>query len=294
MQHFGRGTSQRNEPGDKTGPREGVIGARPVVDGRRIFISFFRVTHRLRPRLFCLLIALFAARLAFAADSGIDYLDPKVLTGTIYSDATLKQELFTFRRVATNSGPTIHVLREFNLPDGKLAAREEVVYENGQLKSFRLEELQTGAVGTANVQSDADGAKMVFNYTEGSTKKTGSEKFRNEILVSDMVGPYIAAHWDALEKGTTVKCRLVSISRAETVGFKFFKETDATWHGKAVMMVTLQPSSFIIARLVAPLHFVIEKGGRHRVLQYTGRTTPSIQKDGKWQDLDAVTVFDWN
>jgi len=45
--------------------------------------------------------------------------------------------------------------------------------------------------------------------------------------------------------------------------------------------------------LVDSLHFIVEKDGIHRVLQYTGRTTPCIQKNGKWEDLDAVTVFDW-
>lgn len=224
----------------------------------------------------------------------MDYLNPKILTGTIYADASLKQVLFTFHRTATNSGSTIQVMREFNLPGGKLAAREQVVYEGGQLKSFRLEELQSGAKGSAIVQPDGGGAKINFNFTEGATKKNGGEKFLNEILVSDMVGPYIAAHWDALTKGESVKCRLVSVSRTETVGFKFFKESDSTWHGKPVMMVTLQPSSIVIARFVAPLHFVVEKNSPHRVFEYTGRTTPSIQKNGKWDDLDAVTVFDWN
>ena len=238
-------------------------------------------------------ITVLVANSVRAADPAIDYLEPKVLKGTIYADASLKQVLFTFRRMATNSGSTINVLREFNSPDGKLAARERVVYENGQLKSFQLEELQTGAKGSAIVQSGAGDAKMNFNFTQGATRKTGSEKFVNEMLISDMVGPYIAAHWDALAKGTVVKCRLVSVSRAETVGFKFFKETDATWQGKPVMIVTMQPSSIIIARLVDPLHFVIEKNAPHRVFQYTGRTTPSIRRNGKWDDLDAVTVFDW-
>lgn len=185
------------------------------------------------------------------------------------------------------------MLREFNLPNGKLAAREKVVYENNQLKSLVLDELQNGARGDAKVESVNGELKLNFEYTDGATTKTGSEKFLDEILTSDMVGPYIAAHWDELAKGGVVKCRLISISRAETVGFKFFKESDATWKGKPVMMVTLQPSSVIIARLVAPLHFVVEKEGIHRVIQYSGRTTPSIQRDGKWEDLDAVTVFDW-
>jgi hypothetical protein len=230
---------------------------------------------------------------ARAAEPGVDYLEPKAFTGTIYADADLKQVLFTFRRTATNSGSTIQVVREFNLPNGTLAARERVTYEGEQLKSLQLEEVQTGATGSATVEPDGDDMKMNFEYTDGATKKTGSEKFLPEILTSDMVGPFIVSHWDALVKGSTVKCRLVSISRAETVGFKFFKESDTTWHGKPVMMVTMQPSSIIIAQLVASLHFVLEKGGQHRVLQYTGRTTPSIRKNGKWDDLDAVTVFDW-
>ncbi len=247
------------------------------------------MTHKIRPLLLVFFIAALLSNSTRAAGPRIDYLNPTTLTGTIYADAGLKQVLFTFRRTATSAGSAIHVVRDFNLPDGKLAAREHVEYEGGQLKSFTLDELQTGAKGSATVES----GKMNFNFTEGTAKKTGSEKFLNEILVSDMVGPYIASYWSALAAGETVKCRLVSVSRAETVGFKFFKESDGTWHGQPVMIVTLQPSSFVIAKLVDPLHFVIEKTGAHRVLQYTGRTTPSILKNGKWQDLDAVTVFDW-
>lgn len=237
--------------------------------------------------------ALFFANQVRATDTPIDYLNPKEFTGKIYADTSLKQVLFNFRRSATNSGNEIHVLREFSFPNGKLAVREQAVYEGGRLKSFLLEELQTGGKGVAKVQSTGGESKINFDYTEGSTKKNGSEKFLDEILTADMVGPYIAAHYDEIAKGAVVKCRLVSLTRVETVGFKFIKESDTTWHGKSVMVVTLEPSSVIIAHLVDSLHFVVEKDGMHRVLQYTGRTTPSIQKNGKWEDLDAVTVFDW-
>jgi hypothetical protein len=249
------------------------------------------VNHLFRGARLAIFFALLSGHPLHAA--GVDYLQPKVLAGTIYANEDLKTVLFTFRRTATNSGDRIQVLREFNLPNGTLAAREQVVYESGQLKSFELEELQTGAKGVVTVQSAGGEAKMNFNYTERGTKKTGSEKFTNEILISDMVGPFIASHWDSIAKGGVVKCRLVSASRAETVGFKLFKESETTWHGKSVVLVTLQPSSIIIARLVDPLHFVVEKDSPHRVLQYSGRTTPSIRRNGKWGELDAVTVFDW-
>jgi len=251
------------------------------------------VTHSIRVSAWSIFFALFFTKLLHAADTPIDFLEPKSFTGTIYSDATLKHVLFTFRRMATNSGSEIHVVRDFSLPNGKLAAREQVVYDGRQLKSLVLEEFQTGADGTAKVESVGGESKIDFNYTDGFTKKTGSEKYQDEILTSDMVGPFIAAHFDEIAKGSVVKCRLISVSRAETVGFKFIKESDTTWNGKPAMMITLHPSSVIIAQLVDPLHFVVEKDGMHRVLEYTGRTTPSIQKNGKWEDLDAVTVFDW-
>ena len=251
------------------------------------------MTHSSRASLLTVLFALLFSNLLHAAEPRIDFLNPKVFTGTIYSDASLKQVLFKFRRTATNSGSEIHVVRDFSLPNGKLAARERVVYEGSQLKSITLEEMQAGAKGVAEVQSVGGESKMNFDYTEGSAKKTGSEKFFNEILTSDMVGPFIAAHFDEIAKGAVIKCRLISVSRAETVGFKFLKESETTWNGKPAMVITLQPSSVIIAHLVDPLHFVVEKDGMHRVLQYTGRTTPSIEKNGKWEDLDAVTVFDW-
>jgi hypothetical protein len=240
-----------------------------------------------------LLIVASVTLFARAADSEIDYLQPALLTGTIYSDASLKQVLFTFRRTAINSGSTVRVMREFNLPDGTAVARENVVYEGGQLKSLSLEELQSGAKGNALVESGAGGRNLNFNYTQGGTKKSGSEKLVNDTLVNDMVGPFIVSHWDALARGATVRCRFVAVSRAETVGFKLFKESETTWRGKSVLIVKMEPSSLIIAQLVAPLHFFIEEDGAHRVLQYIGRTTPSVLKNGKWEDLDAVTVFNW-
>src|SRR5579863_8063239 len=117
-----------------------------------------------------------------AADFGSGYLEPKALTGTIYSDAGLKHVLFTFHRTATNSGSIVRVLREFNLPDGTVAARERVVYESGQLKSYSLEELQAGSRGSAVVQTISGQTKLVFDYAQNGTKKTSSEKLVPNIL----------------------------------------------------------------------------------------------------------------
>ena len=245
----------------------------------------------------CPLLVLLAAAVSLcvsarAANTGIDYFEPQVLSGTVYSDESLTRVLFTFRRTATRYGSAIHAVREFYSPDGALAARERVIYERGQLKSFSLEDFQVGSRGSAVVQPGE--TKMNFDFVMGATRRNGTEKYMDEILVNDMVAPYIAANWNALASGDVLKCRFVSIPRAQTVGFKFFKESDSTWRGKPVMIVKAEPTSIIIAQLVSPLHFVVEKSGEHRVLEYTGRTTPKFRKNGKWEDLDAVTVIDWN
>lgn len=244
-----------------------------------------------------LLCAWFAATISLcssvrATDVGVDFLEPEVLTGTVYADSTLERVLFTFRRTATRSDSTVQVLRDFSLPDGTLAARERVVYQGSQLKSFSLQDFQIGSKGSAVVQPGE--AKMNFQFALGATRRNGNEKFSDQIVVNDMVGPFIATHWNALASGEVLKCRFVSIPRAQTVGFKFFKESETTWRGKPVMIVKAQPTSILIAQLVAPLHFVVDKAGRHHVLEYTGRTTPKFRKNGKWEDLDAVTVIDWN
>jgi len=55
----------------------------------------------------------------------------------------------------------------------------------------------------------------------------------------------------------------------------------------------MEPTSPIIARLIDPVIFTVEKDGPHRVLQYVGRVTPKTKAGTKWADLDATFVFDW-
>lgn len=264
-----------------------------------------RKTHHL-PNLVAaaILLALSVAGSSFvsAADAGdkgqpgaVDYLEPKVLTGRIYANNS-KEIIFTFRRTATASNSTVRVLREFARPNGTLAARERVVYESGRLVCYQLEEPESGAGGSAVVQRsprEPQEQRIVFEYTEDKNKKTGSEKLEKDTVINDMVAPFIQAHWSALMSGAAVKFRFVAIARAETVGFKFTKQFETTRQGKPVVVLRMEPTSWIIAQFVEPLRFTVEKEGQHRVLEYAGRTTPRTQRGNKWEDVDAPTVFDW-
>jgi hypothetical protein len=225
-----------------------------------------------------------------------DYLEPKVLTGTIYADDSMSKVLFKFRRSATNVGSTVQVAREYKRPDGTLAATEDVVYESGQLISYELKELQSGNQGSAMVKTDpknTKGRQLIFQYSVGGKTSSDSEKLQPDTLINDTVGPFIRQHWDALANGSTVKFRMVALARKETVGFKLIKESETSVKGKPVAIIRMEAASMFIAPFVDPLRFTVEKEGAHRVLNYSGRTTPLIQRKGEWQDLDAFTVFDW-
>lgn len=246
-------------------------------------------------------------RPGFAADNGLSrgpqlkYQYPDSLSGTIYAkDSDSKTALYKFTRQATRSGTKLNVFREFTYPDGRPAARQRLVYEGDELVSLQLEELQIAAAGSATIRADPNQPakrRLVFAYSKNISSrgkpKSAEQPLQADTLTDDMMGPFLSAHWDALVKGESVRCRYISIPRCDTFGFTFTKSFETTWHDQPAVVVKMAASSFIIASSVGPLFFTLEKKGRHRVLQYVGQTTPKLKIGNKWTDLDAVTVFDW-
>lgn len=221
------------------------------------------------------------------------YEEPKYLTGAIYDSGT-KELLFRFKRTANRSGSTLHVERDYTYPDGKLAAQERVVYEGDALVFYELDELQIGAKGSAEIQRDTGRIDFEYEKKQGIRASERTETLEENTLINDMVGPFLVSHWDALQRGEKVKCRYIVVPRKETVAFTFSKDAESTWQGRDVLIVKMEASNRFIAALVKPLYFTMDKTSPHHVLQYAGRTTPKIRVDGKWKDLDAVTVFDWD
>lgn len=226
-----------------------------------------------------------------------DYAEPALLTGTVYETASgTNKILYTFKRTAARSNLTVRVVRDFSYPNGSLAAREEMHYERGRLVSYLLDEKQTGARGGTRLSPEPGNpaqGKLNFDWVDGGKTKTDDEKLQPDILVADMLAYFIAGHWDELARGQAVNFRYIAQSRLETVGFKFVKESEVTWRGIPALRFKMEASSFIIAQIVDPLFFTVEKNAPHRVLEYVGRTTPKIRAGGKWKDLDARSVFVW-
>ena len=253
-----------------------------------------------RTRFSVLILLLCSSQLGFAAtDSNtvpLKYAEPHLLHGRILS-ADRSQTLFNFTRQSSRSGDRLDVVRDYSYPDGKLAARERVRYEGNDLVFFSLEETQTGSHGKVEVKHNPQKSQkddLIFEYSkEGRSTPKKSEALLPNLLTSDMVAPFLVDHWAALLRGDSVKCRFIVIPRRETVGFKFMIAGQSGEPGHECVLIKMVPTSPIIAALVDPVTFTVEKTGRHRVLEYRGRTTPKKKAGDGWEDLDAVTVFDW-
>jgi hypothetical protein len=194
----------------------------------------------------------------------------------------------------------LNVLREYSYPDGKLAARERLTYDGDQLVSYELEQLQIGAAGRAELRRDPqhpEKNQILFEYATNTSSKSkpkvDSESLLKDTLVNDMVAPFLAQHWDDLSNGKEVKCRYIVVPRRETVGFTFKKHSESRLDTRPVLTIKMEATSPIIAALIEPLFFTVEKDAPHRVLEYRGRTTPKVLSGSQWKDLDAITVFDW-
>jgi hypothetical protein len=229
----------------------------------------------------------------------LKYEDPKNLTATIYS-IDRKKAVFKFSRRSVRKGEQLEVFRTYSYPNGTPAFAEKVIYQGDNLQEYDVDDLQLGARGSARITSSpGDSAKKIISYEytkdihSTSKPKTRTELFQTACLVGDMVPPFLMDHWAELLRGEAVRCRYIVLDRRETVGFTFAKDSETHRDGKEVIIVKMSPTSRIISALVDPLFFTLEKGGQHRILEYSGRTALNVKEGNKWKDFDGITVFDW-
>jgi hypothetical protein len=230
----------------------------------------------------------------------LKYEEPRHLSGTIYT-ADRKKALFNFSRSSVRTGNLLTVSRAYTYPDGSVAVREKVSYEGDRLREYDVEDLQLASHGSAKIvydASDPSRSQIFYEYLKdihsGKKPKTDTEPFRNNCLMGDMVAPFLMDHWSDLLRGNEIKCRYIVVDRRETVGFTFVKDSEARRAGRNVIILKMFPTSRIIAAVIDPLFFTIEKDGQRRILEYTGRVPVKIKDGSKWKDIDGLTVFDWD
>jgi len=233
-----------------------------------------------------------------ATSAPYDYTKPKLLTGTLYEIGSHRQKvLYTFRRIAVQSGAVVHVERQFFRTNGLLAAVDKVTYASNRLVFYQMQDFQarvSGAVRIAPDPKDPARQQIFISYGPGLVPPQGyARDLPPDLVFDDTVYPFMLAHWDELMRGNTVNFRFISFEWERTFAFHFVKTAEFVQHGRTVEQIRMAPDSLLIGELVDPLIFIVEKAGPHHVLSYIGRTTPRIQRGSSWKYLDAETVFNY-
>jgi hypothetical protein len=227
-----------------------------------------------------------------------DYAEPKLLTGTLYAiGSDRKKVLYTFRRTATRSGSTVHVERQFLGANGTEAAVEKVLYESNQLVSFEMQDFQARLSGAIHIEPDPKNParqNIFIGCAHGLNPPKGHARIlRPDTVIDDTLYPFMLARWDDLMRGNAVEFHFVSLDWERTFEFELMKTGESVQNGQPVVLLMMKPASLFIARLVKPLLFAVQKNDPRRILSYTGRTTPRVQKGKAWKYLEAETVFNY-
>ncbi|MFL5812898.1 MAG: hypothetical protein ACJ763_04925 [Bdellovibrionia bacterium] len=197
--------------------------------------------------------------------------------------------LFDMVREEKTDGDQTTIIESYTDLQGNEVFRGETKLQGGKIASYDLQQKQLHESAKILVK---DG-KIFFEYTnrDGKVKKD-EEKWHDNFVLGATLLRYIRAHSDDLMAGRDIDMRFGVPDRCETVGFKIFKEEEKKIDGRDVIIAKMKPTSVIIAALVKPLYFYIDKASG-KLLEFRGRVLPK-QKDGdRFKDLDAETVYSY-
>jgi len=156
------------------------------------------------------------------------WFNPMTLSGEVLPVSGTGPVLFRFKRSTSVSQTTALAEWDYTYPDGKLAVRERTSYDAEGLTAYEFDQLQTGERGSARLIRDPQSpskSRIEFEYRKGPNTETkrSSERLQPNTIAGDMVGMFLAAHWEELLAGRTLKTRYIVVERTETIGFSFWK-----------------------------------------------------------------------
>ena len=213
---------------------------------------------------------------------------PETLTmkGDVF-DLSGKKKFYEFQRYTSEKGADKNLKNLFKDLKGETVIEEKASLKNGVLQNYEITQKQTGESGQISVQ----GKKVTFTYKKKDGKvQTETEDWADNFIIGMTLVPHLKKNWERLLKGDSLRTRLGVWHRTETVGFKFWKESEKKVDGKDSVVVVMKPTSFVIRALVDPLYLTFDKQTK-TLVSIKGRTTPKIQEKGKWKDFDAFIQY---
>ncbi len=171
-------------------------------------------------------------------------------------------------------------------PDGTTAIKEATTLKDSELIRYEIQQEQLGLKSTIEVQEA--GVKFSGVNSKGEAKSKEAKNPGNLVVGPSLPG-MILKHWDKIEAGERVQIHFAAWDRGESIGFRLFKSDKA--EDPTTLQVIMQPSSWLIRRLVNDLVFTYDTESRS-LRSIRGRATPKQNHANTWRDLDALIVYE--
>lgn len=196
-------------------------------------------------------------------------------------------QLYKGTREETREGGRVTIKYSYMKLDGTEIQQVTAVHEEKSLRliSYKLLDLRSGKREEMNVKGGV--VKMLSQKNKDEEVETDQLQWGEKTAYTGSLVEIVRGNWEKLNEEQPVEMDLLVPSRLETVGFRLLKDSEAELAGKPVVLVRMEPNSWLIRQIVDPLFFYFVKDSPHELLQYTGRSSIRTDK-GKTQDLRTV------
>lgn len=208
-------------------------------------------------------------------------------TGEAYQQGSNRQvKLFDIKTTTKTEGDAETIHSVFTDPSGKVLIEQKVEFKAGKLVRDEVQQKQLNQVGVIEVQGD----QVLFSIDKSGKVENSKEKYRDPLVVSASFQGFVKQNWEQILAGKKIGFRYGVWHRKETVGFEIFKDGEETVDGEQRILLTMKPSSFIIAALVKPIKFSFSQANQ-RLMMMNGRVAPMKEDKSKFSDLDAEVFY---
>lgn len=179
--------------------------------------------------------------------------------------------------------------------NGKIALKEDAIYQGSKLLSQTVEQFQTGHRYSVSRKE----GKIYFQdqQTTGAKKLSKGDVSETDNFISGpTTQPYLAEHWNELMDGKTVHCRFGVLESTETFGFNFKLKRKEVLDGRELVVISMKPSklfSGLIFSLVEDSIEITMDPQTKRYARYKG-LTPVQREDekGKLSRFTAEIIYE--
>ncbi|MDH4224278.1 MAG: hypothetical protein OEW12_01360 [Deltaproteobacteria bacterium] len=203
-----------------------------------------------------------------------------------YNLATGKP-VYSGKRKITITDGRLEITSEYTGPEGKVIHNDQTAAQADSLTLISFNDTDHRIGRKVDIRQ-SDG-KVAITYQDAAGEKVKKETLdgASDQSIGILLGHLIEKNWVRLNQGGVVKLNLIVADRLGTVGFQIKKAGETRIGEVKANDFQVEPSSWLIRKLVDPLHFVMAQDS-HRMVEFRGRTTIP---DNKGDPLPVRLVY---